>query len=109
MRRFDVGYLEEVLHLRRIHSGNISSRPAALQARQVVYERLRTLHNGSSLSRVARSHLDGRLAELYFCRGYTERLSGRRARALKYYLKSWFLRKSDVRIVKSAIRALLPY
>jgi len=108
MRRFDVGCLEKVLHLRRIHSANISSRPAALQAREVVYERLRELRNGAALSAVARSRLDRRLAELYFCRGYAERVAGRRALALKYYLKSWSLRKSDVRIVKSAIRALLP-
>lgn len=108
-RRFDLGYIDKVLHRRRLHSTNISLRPAALQAREVVHQRLLGLRNGSALSLVARMNLELRLAELYLSRGYAERVGGSRALALKYYLKSWSLRKSDLRPLKSALRALLPY
>jgi len=108
-RRFDLGYIDEALHRRRLHSTNISMRPAALKARERVYGRLLGLRNGSALSSVARMNLELRLAELYLSRGYAERVGGSRALALKYYLKSWSLRKSDLRPLKSALRALLPY
>jgi glycosyltransferase involved in cell wall biosynthesis len=105
--RFDLGFIDDVLHRRRLHAGNISTRPAALRAREIVYQRLRCA--AFALSPAARARLDRRLAEVYFDRGYVERVGGSRALALKYYLKSWVLHRSDVRPIKSAIRALLPY
>lgn len=104
-RRFDLGFIDAVLHRHRVHPANISSRPAALQARQTVFERLRD----AGLSDTARASLDERLSELYFSRGYLARLSGDRALALRFYLKSWSLKKNNLRTIKSAIRALLPY
>jgi glycosyltransferase involved in cell wall biosynthesis len=104
-RRFDFGYIDAVLHRRRVHPGNISSRPAAIQARQRVYERLRSVE----LSERARAHLKHRLAEVYFDRGYVERLHGRRGFAIKHFLKSWSLGKGNLWAIRAALRALLPF
>jgi hypothetical protein len=106
-RKFDLGYIDKVLHRRRMHSTNISSRLAAIRAREMVYERLRTGTPG--LSAAAQMHLNRKLADVYFSRGYWERVRGSRALAVKYYLKSWSLQKTDFWILKSIIRALLPY
>jgi glycosyltransferase involved in cell wall biosynthesis len=105
-RKFDLGYIDAVLHRRRMHSSNISLRPAAFQAREVVYGRLRGGTPG--LSAKAGARLNGRLADLYYSRGYWERTNGSRAQAVKYFLKSWFLQKKNFRILKSLVRALLP-
>jgi glycosyltransferase involved in cell wall biosynthesis len=104
-RRFNLGFIDAVLHRHRVHPANISSRPAALQARQTVLERLRD----AGLSGKARASLAERLSELYFSRGYLARLNGDRALALRFYLKSWSLKKYNLRTIKSALRALLPY
>lgn len=106
-RKFDFGYLDTVLHRRRIHPGNISSRVAAIRAKETVYERL--LDGPSPLSGRASRRLQGMLSALYFSRGYWERVNGSRGLALKYYYKSWSMQKRNVAIVKSALRALLPY
>jgi glycosyltransferase involved in cell wall biosynthesis len=106
-RKFDLGYVDSVLHRRRMHSTNISSRLAAIGAREVVYERLRTGTPG--LSAAAEMRLNRKLADVYFSRGYWERVRGSRVLAVKYYLKSWSLQKTDLWILKSIIRALLPY
>jgi len=103
-RRFDLAYIDAVLHRHRVHPGNISSRPAAIQARQQVYEGLQ----GAALSARARSLLDRRLAEVYFARGYVERLGGRRREAVRYFLKSWSRRRDNLWAAAAALRALLP-
>lgn len=106
-RKFDLGYIDGVLHKRRVHSENISSRATAFQAKELVYERL---HRGdAALSPKARKNLDGYLSDLYFSRGYWERVNGSRKLSIQYYFKSWALRKSNLWVVKSIIRALLPY
>jgi glycosyltransferase involved in cell wall biosynthesis len=103
-RRFDLGYIDAVLHRHRVHPGNISSRPAAVQARQQVYEGLERV----PLSERARSLLNRRLAEVYFDRGYVERLGGHRREAAKYFLKSWSRRRGNLWPVAAALRAWLP-
>lgn len=106
-RKFDLGYLDAMLFRRRIHPGNISMRPAALRARVTVFERLRD--GGNSLSARASTHLDQKLSNLYFSLGYRERVNGSRKLAVQYYFKSWSLQKRKLGIIKSLIRALLPY
>jgi hypothetical protein len=102
-----MGYVDAVLHGHRVHSANISSRPAAFHAREVVLRRLRAGTPG--LSANAKARLNRRLAEVCFARGYWERVNGSRALAIKYYFKSWSLQKGNFRILKSVVRALLPY
>ena len=105
-RQFDLGYLDEVLHKRRMHPGNISSRPAADQAKLIVFGRV--YDQRSSLSTEGRYQLDRVLASIYFAVGYQERLHGSRRLAIAYFYKSWCLQKQTLRFLKSVSRALLP-
>jgi glycosyltransferase involved in cell wall biosynthesis len=106
-RRHDFGFLDSVLHRRRIHAANISGRVAAIQAKECVYERLRDAQ--PPLSDRARANLSRMLADVYFSRGYWERRHGSRRLALRYYYRSWTLQKARLSVAKSALRALLPF
>jgi glycosyltransferase involved in cell wall biosynthesis len=104
-RKFDLGYIPQVLHERRVHPGNISSRPQALSARELVYKRL---YKDYALSARAKRNLDEYLARIYYSRGRWERSYGSRKLSIKYFLKSWSVKKTNIRLMRSIIRSLLP-
>lgn len=101
-RRFDLGYINQVFHRRRLHTKNISSRPKALESRLRVYARQVPLVK----SRKARRDLDEFLSKIFFALGYLERKRGERITALRYYFRSWVSDKSNPRVFASMLRAL---
>lgn len=103
--RFDIGYIDKVLHKRRLHAQNISSRPSALQHRLRVYERLKNQPLSAPASRALAKSLSG----LLFALGYDARVSGQRWAAVRYYWQSWRHNKENVLVFKSILRAFLPF
>ncbi len=101
-RRFDIGYINQVFHRRRLHAKNISSRPKALEARLSVYSRQIPITKSAK----ARRDLGIILSKILFSIGYLERRRGERVRALRYYLRSWSHFKSNPRIWVSVLRVL---
>jgi glycosyltransferase involved in cell wall biosynthesis len=101
-RRFDIGYVNQVFHRRRIHAKNISSRPKALEARLRVYTRQRPIPKSSKAER----DLSVFLSKVLFSLGYLERKRGERWAALRFYFRSWSENKSSPRIFVSMLRAL---
>lgn len=103
--RFEIGYIDAELHRRRVHAGNISSRSAALLARLKVREKLSRL----PLSPRDRNAVNRSLAQILFSIGYNERVAGNRLSAIGYYWRSWNRDRSQILILKSMVRALLPF
>ena len=101
-RRFDIGYINQVCHRRRMHGMNISSRPKALEAKLRVYSRQRAVPK----SKKAERDLDLFLSKVLFSMGYLERRRGARWNALRYYIRSWVRHKAGTRIWLSMLRAL---
>ncbi|MGQ0645250.1 MAG: glycosyltransferase family 2 protein, partial [Elusimicrobiota bacterium] len=102
-RAHDIGYIDKILHRRRLHGGNISSRPAALRARLRVYERQKS----APLSPKARRDLDRFLASVLFSIGYAEKLAGRRSQAVHYYLESLRRRRANPAAGLAILKALV--
>ena len=101
-RRFDLGYVNQVFHRRRLHAKNISSRPKALVARLSVYSRQIPVTKSAK----ARRDLGIILSKILFSIGYLERRRGERSKALRYYLRSWSHYKTNLRIWVSVLRLL---
>jgi glycosyltransferase involved in cell wall biosynthesis len=101
-RRFDLGYINQVFHRRRIHAKNISSRPKALEAKLRVYSRQQAIPKSAKAER----DLGVFLSKVLFSMGYLERRRGARWNAIRYYLRSWAKYKSNPRIFVSMARAL---
>lgn len=101
-RRFDIGYINQVFHRRRIHGKNISSRPKALEAKLRVYSRQRLVPKSAKAER----DLDVFLSRIFFSFGYLERRRGARWNAIRLYFRSWKLNKASPRIFVSMLRAL---
>ena len=99
----DIGYINKVCHMRRVHPANISSRPSALYARLEVYTRRRR----DVASKRARKNLHESLADNYFGLGYQQRLAGRRLRPVVSYGLSWYYSKWRIHLVRSMLAALL--
>jgi glycosyltransferase involved in cell wall biosynthesis len=103
-RKYDIGYIDQVYHRRRVHPGNISARTRALHAKLRVYGRQKAV----AMSQKGERELDQFLASVLYSIGYSERINGERLKAVKYYMDSWKHKKNNYRIVLSILRALLP-
>lgn len=103
-RRRDLGFIDKVTHRRRLHGSNISSGPAALQAKIDIYRR----QDPGRLSAAARRKMNVMLGRLYFSIGYLERRNGRRWPAIRNYLSSLACHFNGGRALVSIVVALLP-
>jgi len=101
-RRFDIGYINQVFHRRRLHAKNISSRPKALEARLSVYTRQIQVTKSAK----ARRDLGVLLSKLFFSLGHLDRRRGDRMKAIRRYVQSWSQDKSNLRIWVSVLRVL---
>jgi glycosyltransferase involved in cell wall biosynthesis len=103
-RRFDLGYIDRVYHHRRLHETNISSSPAALDAKLAIYERQRQVPMSAS----ARQKLRRMMGKMLFSIGYANKVRGHRLAAIRFYLRSILYQPHPGRPLKAIAGALLP-
>jgi len=103
-RSFDIGYIDKVYHRRRLHAANISSTPAALTNKLLIYQR----QKAAAMSEAGRARLKKMTSKVLFSIGHLNKIDGERSRAIRYYLKSLSYNKKDVRPLVSILKAILP-
>jgi hypothetical protein len=100
-RLHNIGYIDEVLHKRRIHAKNISSRPEALAARLSVRHKLYHV----DLTYQERRALAASISRIHYSLGFVHKKRGDLAQARRHFLKSWLVSRRNWKALKSWLGA----
>lgn len=102
-QRWDVAYIERVLHLRRVQS-DAAEAPIELRSKLSIFERQKFAPHSDRADRA----LNDSMAKLLFSIGHSAKMRGARMEAIRSYANSLKYNPTDYRIFLSILRALIP-